>query len=185
MSRVSGGDGPRQREFLEATLPHLDTVHRIARHLAVDRWGAEDLVQETYLRAFAAFDRHRDESTRAWLAVICLNAARSRARSDRRRVREVPDAEAEPPPASPDPVAETALAGIERDAIDRALRQLPEEQRICILLMDVAGYSASEVAVIRGCGRGTVLSRVYRGRQKLAGLLAGLRADAEADRELP
>ncbi len=65
------------RAFLEAALPHLDAVYRVARHAARDHHHAEDLVQETYLRAFAAFDSHRGPSTRAWLVTICLNLARA------------------------------------------------------------------------------------------------------------
>lgn len=164
---------PDHRAFLDATLPHLDAVYRLARHLAAGPQEADDLVQETYLRAFAAFGQHRGEHTRAWLAAICVNAARAEARRARRRPRELLGIEPEPPPVIDD-AAEQALANLERAQIARALAQLPEEQRLCILLMDVAGYTAAEVAEIRGCARGTVLSRVYRGRRKLATLLADL-----------
>lgn len=78
-------DKPEQ-EFLEATLPHLDTVYRVARHLGADRWNAEDLVQVTYLRAFAGFSCHVGPSTRAWLVTICHNLARSEGRRRARRV---------------------------------------------------------------------------------------------------
>jgi RNA polymerase sigma-70 factor (ECF subfamily) len=74
------------RAFLEAALPHLDAVYRVARHAARDQHHAEDLVQETYLRAFAAFDSHRGPSTRAWLVTICLNVARGDGRRRARRV---------------------------------------------------------------------------------------------------
>jgi RNA polymerase sigma-70 factor (ECF subfamily) len=178
--RTAGGE---HQAFLDATLPHLDTVYRIARHLADDSWDADDLVQETYLRAFAKFGQHRGENTRAWLAVICLNTARSEARRRRRRPGELLAADPGPETIASDDVAAQALASLDRRDIAHALSQLPEEQRICILLMDVAGYTASEVASIRGCGRGTVLSRVHRGRRRLAGLLAGVRINEEVNRE--
>jgi RNA polymerase sigma-70 factor, ECF subfamily len=54
--------------------------------------------------------------------------------------------------------------------------QLPEPQRLCIVLMDVAGYTASETAELLGCPRGTVLARVHRGRVRLARILAGSEA---------
>src|SRR5260370_33310269 len=73
------------RAFLDATLPCLDVVYQVARHAAVDGQEPEDLVQETYLRAYAAFGSWRGGSTRAWLAAICLKAARSGARRRRRR----------------------------------------------------------------------------------------------------
>jgi RNA polymerase sigma-70 factor (ECF subfamily) len=61
--------------------------------------------------------------------------------------------------------------------IEAGLARLPEEQRWCILLMDVAGYTARETAQILGCPRGTVLARVHRGRRRLARLLTGCRAE--------
>lgn len=169
-------ESPGHRAFLDATLPHLEAVYRLARHLAADPAQAEDLVQETYLRAFANFDQHRGEHTRAWLAAICLNVARTETRRLRRRPQEVQGLDPEPAGAhtDPDEVVDRAIAALQRREIGHALAQLPEEQRLSILLMDVAGYTAAEVAQIRGCSRGTVLSRVYRGRQKLAALLADL-----------
>src|SRR5260370_24456895 len=81
------------RGFLEATLPHVEAVYRVARQSAGAGQEPEDLVQETYLRAYAAFGSYRGENTRAWLAAICLNAARSEARRRRRRPLELPAGE--------------------------------------------------------------------------------------------
>jgi len=169
-----GGD---HRAFLDATLPHVDVVYQVARHAAGTGQDPEDLVQETYLRAFAAFGSYRGENTRAWLAAICLNTARSEARRRRRRPWEVPaqallDAL---PVARADEardVADVVIAGLDARAAARCLAQLPEPQRLCIVLMDVAGYTAREAAEALGCPRGTVLARVHRGRRKLAQLLA-------------
>jgi RNA polymerase sigma-70 factor (ECF subfamily) len=169
-----GGD---HREFLETTLPHVDVVYQVARHAAGAGQDPEDLVQETYLRAFAAFGSYRGENTRAWLATICLNAARSEARRRRRRPWEV-SAEAlldDLPTVGGDEardVADVVIAGLDARAVARCLAQLPEPQRLCIVLMDVAGYTAREAAEALGCPRGTVLARVHRGRRKLAQLLA-------------
>jgi RNA polymerase sigma-70 factor (ECF subfamily) len=173
-----GGD---DRAFLEATLPYLDVVWQVARHAAGDGLDPEDLVQETYLRAYAAFGSYRGENTRAWLAAICLNAARSEARRRRRRPWEVPAAalldalplaRAGSGEAAPD-VADVVIAGLDAQAVSRCLALLPEPQRVAILLMDVAGYTARETAEALGCPRGTVLARVHRGRRRLAQLLAG------------
>src|SRR5260370_26418060 len=78
------------RAFLDATLPYVDVVYQVARNAARDGQEPEDLVQETYLRAYAAFGSCRGRNTRAWLAAICLNAARSEARRRRRRPWEGP-----------------------------------------------------------------------------------------------
>jgi RNA polymerase sigma-70 factor, ECF subfamily len=168
------------RAFLDATLPYLDVVYQVARHATGDGQDPEDLVQETYLRAYAAFGSYRGENTRAWLAAICLNVARSEARRRRRRPWEVParsllDAlpvtRADGGEGAPD-VADVVIAGLDARAVSRCLALLPEPQRVCIVLMDVAGYTARETADVLGCPRGTVLARVHRGRRRLAGLLA-------------
>ncbi len=167
------------RAFLDATLPHVDMVYQVARHAAGAGQDPEDLVQETYLRAYAAFGSYRGGNTRAWLAAICVNAARSEARRRRRRPWEFPaQALLDGLPGAcgsygletPD-VADVVIAGLDAQAVSRCLAQLPEPQRQCIVLMDVAGYTARETAQALGCPRGTVLARVHRGRRRLAQLL--------------
>jgi RNA polymerase sigma-70 factor (ECF subfamily) len=166
------------RAFLEATLPYLDVVDQVARHAAADGQDPEDLLQETYLRAYAAFGSWRGQNTRAWLAAICLNAARSQARRRRRRPWEVPSrVPLEELPVDgtggmhAGDVADVVIAGLDAQAVARCLALLPEPQRACIVLMDVAGYTAREAAEALGCPRGTVLARVHRGRRRLARLL--------------
>ena len=168
------------RAFLDATLPYLEVVYQVARHAAGDGQEPEDLVQETYLRAYAAFGSYRGENTRAWLAAICMNVARSEARRRRRRPWEVPArslldampaARADDGEGVPD-VADVVIAGLDAQAVSRCLALLPEPQRVCIVLMDVAGYTARETAQVLRCPRGTVLARVHRGRRRLARLLA-------------
>lgn len=177
----SGPIGDDHRVFLDATLPYLDVVYRVARYAGADAGAAEDLVQETYLRAFAHFDQHRGADTRAWLAAICLNVARSEARRRRRRPAEVSEAEADELAGEPEEVTDQVLASLDRDAIRAGLARLPEPQRVCVLLMDVAGYTAAETGRILGCPRGTVLARVHRGRRRLAVLLTGHLLDGEVD----
>jgi RNA polymerase sigma-70 factor, ECF subfamily len=166
-------------EFLDATLPHLDVLYRVARHAGRDHHQAEDLVQETYLRAYAAFASHRGPSTRAWLVAICLNLARSDGRRRSRRVAESPLAEEDVLPAEDRDVADEALAGLDAERVGRGLSRLPEEQRLAIVLMDLAGLTAAEVAAQLRCSRNTVLSRVHRGRRRLATILS--REDAGRD----
>jgi RNA polymerase sigma-70 factor, ECF subfamily len=157
--------------FLETTLPYLDVVYGVARGIARDSHFADDLVQETYLRAFAAFHTHDRTRTRGWLVAILLNAARSEGRRRARRgetlVADLPDAS-----GRHDDVGDAAMAACERDRIVAALAAIPEEQRLAVVLMDVAGLTAQEVADALGCPRGTVLARAHRGRRKLAAQLA-------------
>ncbi|HTV12395.1 MAG TPA: RNA polymerase sigma factor [Acidimicrobiales bacterium] len=175
----------KERAFLDATLPHLDVLYRVALHASRDHHKAEDLVQETYLRAYAAFETQRGPSVKAWLVTICLNLARSEGRRQARRVAEAPLSavhEHDHEPMAPRVgVAEEAIANIDRECVARALARLPEDQRLAIVLMDLAGHSASEVGEILGCPRNTVLSRAFRGRQRLASLLV----EEDVGRDLP
>lgn len=159
------------QEFLDATLPHLDALYRVARHAGHDHHRAEDFVQETCLRAYSAFASHRGPSTRAWLVAICLNVVRSDGRRRARRVAESPFPEADVYPAGGRDVDDEALAGLDADRVGQALSRLSEEQRLAIVLMDLAGLTAAEVAAQLQCSRNTVLSRVHRGRRQLATLL--------------
>jgi RNA polymerase sigma factor (sigma-70 family) len=87
-------------EFLEATLPAIDLVYNLSRRFVADPLDAEDLVQETYARAFDAWQKgRRPRNVEAWIATICLNAGRSWVRRASRR-REVPT---EMDPSLPDP----------------------------------------------------------------------------------
>jgi RNA polymerase sigma-70 factor, ECF subfamily len=159
-------------EFQRLTLPALDLVHNLARRFARERADAEDLVQETYLRAWAAWrSGRRPRRVEPWLATICLNAGRDRARRAATRP-ETPAAMATAgePPAAVD-VAEEAIGRVQRALVERALWALPAEQRVAIALMDLGGLTAAEVAKVTGSPRGTVLARVHRGRKALARLV--------------
>lgn len=158
-------------EFLRATLGAMDLVYNIARRVVPRAEDAEDLVQETYLAAFKAWgENRRPRRVEPWLATICLNLARSGFRHRSRRPVEVPWEDSAPAVSSEDPERE-ALAALDRAAVHRALWTLSDEQRIAISLVDIAGLSTAEAARAMGTPRGTVLSRLHRGRRALASIL--------------
>jgi len=166
------------REFLDATLPYVDAVWQVARHAARDGLEPEDLVQETYLQAYAAFGSFQGGNPRAWLAAICLNVARSEARRRRRRPLELSGvamtdvaAGAGTRDSGPD-VAELVMDSLDSQHISQCLAKLAEPRRMCIVMVDVARLTAREAAEALGCPRGTVLARLHRGRLRLAELLA-------------
>jgi RNA polymerase sigma-70 factor, ECF subfamily len=161
-----------QEEFQRLTLPALDLVHNLARRFSRERADAEDLVQETYLRAWAAWSRgQRPRRVEPWLATICLNAGRDRARRAATRL-ETPAADVFDDHPDEVDVAEEAIGRVHRGLVERALWALPTEQRVAIALMDLAGLTAAEVAKVTGSPRGTVLARVHRGRKALVRLVA-------------
>lgn len=161
----------RHRSFLDAALPHLDAIYRLARRSTRDQQAAEDLVQETFLRAFAHYEDGSIENTRAWLTTICLNLARSEGRRRAHRPEEVLVERLEHEPELAPDVFDHVRASLNRQEVEAALDALPPEQKTAIVLMDLVGHSASEVAAMLGCPRGTVLARAHRGRRRLAALL--------------
>lgn len=169
---IKGPMGSDQDDFLRATMGAMDLVFNLSCRLTHSRQDAEDLVQETFLQAFRAWkDHRRPKRVEPWIATICLNLARSRYRSAARRPSEVPLEEWKFEVRSSTDPESRAVAKIEREHLYRAMRELPEDQRVAITLVDLSGFSTYEAAEAMGTPRGTVLSRLHRGRRALARLL--------------
>jgi RNA polymerase sigma-70 factor (ECF subfamily) len=164
----------RGEEFLQATLGSMDLVHNLSRRLLRDEHAAEDLVQETYLRAYDAWTkRPRPDNVEPWMATICLNLARSEMRKRGRRPSEVLDPQSGADRAGASDVPAEVMQRLSAAAVHEALWKLPDEQRVAVTLMDLCGLTAAETAKVMGSPRGTVLSRVHRGRKALAVLVRG------------
>lgn len=160
-------------DFLQATLPATDLLYNLARRCTRSKQEAEDLVQETYLHAWRSWRSHRrPDRVEPWLATICLNIVRSDYRRSQRRPEEQFQSDPGVLEPSGDDTEAQAFAAVERDLVHKMLLQLPEEQRIAVTLVDLCGLTAAEAATITRSPRGTVLSRVHRGRKAL-GALAG------------
>jgi len=157
--------------FLDATMPHLDAVWSIARRMTADPAAAEDLVQETYVRAWRGFAAQGRGDVRSWLVAICLNAGRSELRRTLRLPRVVAGIDDVAELSAGHDVAGDAVANLQREAVVRALAALPEPQRRAIVLVDIGGLTAREAAEVESVPRGTILARVHRGRRQLAALV--------------
>ncbi|MFL5440913.1 MAG: sigma-70 family RNA polymerase sigma factor [Myxococcales bacterium] len=168
----------KRARFQATTVPHLDRLVALA-----SRWGdgneAEDYVQETYARAWVAFDQLRNpDAAFAWLCQILRTVANERRRNHARRQELVFIVEWESAHeelvASDDPSPlEDLLARLQTGKVREALRAIPEEFAEAIELHDVQGFKYREIAGITSVPIGTVMSRISRGRRLLAGLLAG------------
>jgi RNA polymerase sigma-70 factor (ECF subfamily) len=160
-------------------LDHLDALYRLALRLTRIPSEAEDLVQETYLRALRGAGRFvPGTDLRAWLFRVLRNAFLD---GRRREGRSPIDATGDPEVADARPEswlrgdAELErLRGVVGEEIEAALRELPEEARTVILL-DVEGLREAEIAEVMGCARGTVKSRLHRARAALRVRLAAYR----------
>ena len=165
-------------EFEQALQGQLDMLHNLTRRLTDSRHDAEDLLQDTCLASWQAWARHGSpEDPRAWWATICLNLARSRWRRRRTRPLESSDAEIEQTAdrtgthPSAGHVELEALTNLQAATVHQQLARLPHHQREAIVLMDLCGFTASQVGALLELPRGTVLSRVHRGHKALALLL--------------
>jgi RNA polymerase sigma-70 factor (ECF subfamily) len=168
-------------EFEEVALAHLGALYQTALRLTRNRAEAEDLVQETYLRAFRAFHRF-DPGTncRAWLFTILRNAFLNRVRHSGRELLEADTAgwEARQERAGSTLAGETPEERFFRTVVhgdvERALQTVPYVFREAVILADFEGLSYREIAEVVGCPIGTVMSRLSRGRQALRRELARL-----------
>jgi len=156
-------------EFLQSTLAHLDAVH------ALDPAAGARARRGPGPGAGAQGVRRRTGGTpprdpRAWLVTICLNTARSWYRRDAAGLELLTSDPAATLAGAVDPAAD-AIGRVRAEAVHKALWTLPEVQRVAITLMDLSGFTAQEVAGLTGAPRGTVLSRVHRGRKALAAAL--------------
>lgn len=166
------------KRFEAYVLPYFDLLYRAALRLAGQKADAEDLVQETCLRAFAAIDQLRNvESCKAWLFKILRSTYLRQWGEDpyRTRVIAVEDLEStladmmevlHDPYESDPPYVH--LVGVD---IRKAVLALPLPYREAVVLADVAGFSYREMAQILGVALGTVMSRLYRGRRMLRAAL--------------
>ncbi len=169
---------PERLGLAARALALADALHRLARYLAASEADAEDLVQETYARAFAALDRIDDGwDLDAWMFRILRNAFLSRARRAGRDPTEGgldtvdPDVDAAPDGALRGDAELEAMRGLVGEEIAAALRALGEEARTAVLL-DLEGFGEAEIAGILGCRPGTVKSRLSRARAALRARLA-------------
>lgn len=169
--------------FEDEALPHLDAVYRFALRLSGSIADAEDLVQETYLRAYKAWDQfERGTKAKSWLFTICRNVflrRRERAQRHDEIVAESAD-RAGPGPSLVNPVWVSTLgADPEGDFFDsivderilEAIADLPEEYRTALVLSDIEGMPYAEIADMIDVPVGTVKSRLFRGRRRLQKVL--------------
>jgi RNA polymerase sigma-70 factor (ECF subfamily) len=164
-------------EFEREAMPYLDSLYNTAYRLARNAQDAEDLVQETYLRAYRSFDRFTPGTNlKAWLFRILKNAFINEYRKRRAAPREEDfagieesfESRVDTDRATPIPnPEEEALARSLDEGVQGALDALPPDYRIAIVLADLEGFSYKEIAEILEIPIGTVMSRLYRGRKLL------------------
>ncbi len=168
-----------QARFSELAMPYMDALYSAALRMTRNAADAEDLVQETYLRAYRGFGGFKEGTNlKAWLYKILTNTFINSYRAKKRRPEEtdLDDTEdfylyrrlggLEAAAAERTPEAEV-LESIPEAVVKEALESLPEQFRMAVLLADVEGFSYKEIADIMDVPIGTVMSRLHRGRKQL------------------
>ncbi|TDE29081.1 sigma-70 family RNA polymerase sigma factor [Actinomadura sp. 6K520] len=171
-----GADQDRRR-FERDAMPYIDQLYAAALRMTRNPTDAEDLVQDTYARAYASFHQFKEGTNlRAWLYRILTNNFINEYRKQRRRPTEAPGEEIEDwqlaeaashTPGGLKSAETTALERLPDSEVRQALADLPEEFRLPVYFADVEGFSYKEIAEIMGVPIGTVMSRLHRGRRRL------------------
>jgi RNA polymerase sigma-70 factor, ECF subfamily len=172
----------KRADFERQALPHLDSLFGAAYRLTRNPRDAEDLVQDSLLRAYRFWDSfQQDSNCKAWLLRIVTNTFINEYQR-RKRSREILDAASAEQEATDGVLVHAAAhdkqsperALVEAsvsDDVQRALEQLPDDFRTAVILCDMQGLSYKEIAEIMECPVGTVMSRLFRGRKLLAAAL--------------
>ena len=181
-----GGANHRNVNLSAAALEHIDALYGFAMTLTRNRTEAEDLVQETYLRAVRAFGRlTSDSNLKSWLFAIMRNAWINQLRHSHSGPTFVElDADEADRSQWFDPLASDPhvvfVKKLERQEVRAAVESLPSLFGEIIVLREIEGFSYQQIASILGCPVGTVMSRLGRARAKLRELLTNCQAAAAA-----
>jgi len=162
-------------DFEREAVPHMDILYNYALRMTSNADDANDLVQETYLKAFRFWDKYeKGTNIRAWLFRIMKNSYINRYRKETKEPDTVDYDDIQNfyksiryATADPNDLEEKIFGGLLEDNVARAIESLPEDFRTVVILCDIEGLSYEEIAEFVDCPIGTIRSRLHRGRKML------------------
>lgn len=165
----AGTRGRREELFDRHIVPEIPVLFRVARSLTAQPADAEDLVQDTLVRAYRAVERFDGAHPRAWLLTILRRAEINQHRRRRPDFVREPEEQLDRLGAdrAQDSAEDAVLDGEFDAAIEKAFSALPENLRLPVRLVDIDGLTYAEAARALGVPEGTVMSRLHRGRRRI------------------
>ena len=165
----------KHQEFEREAIPHMDILYNYALRMTGNADDADDLVQETYMKAYRFWDKYeKGTNIRAWLFRIMKNSYINRYRKETREPDTVDYDQIQnfyhtirSESADPNDLQEKIFGGLLEDNVTRAVESLPEDFRTVVILCDIEGLPYEEIAEFVDCPIGTVRSRLHRGRKML------------------
>ena len=180
-SESNMGDAPKPEttswDFDSQTMPYVDSLYNTAYRMTGNSQDAEDLVQETFFKAYKYYDKFEEGTNlKAWLFKILKNTFINNYRKKKLEPRSVEFSDIEDsfekivrhdPDEQPRDPESRYLASVMDQGVKKALEGLPDDYRMVVILADLEDFSYKEIAEILECPVGTVMSRLYRGRKLL------------------
>lgn len=165
----------KQKEFLDEAIPHMNLLYNFARHLTGNEEDANDLLQDTYLKAYRFWDKYeKGTNIRAWLFRIMKNSYINKYRKNSKEPESVDFGEIEEfytsvqeEEAIEDNLAKKIFNNLFEDEVQKAIDELPTDFKTVIILCDIEGFTYEEIAEFLDIPIGTVRSRLHRARKVL------------------
>src|ERR1041385_2182856 len=153
-----------RERFIQVVLPHLDAAYNLARWTTKNEHDAEDVVQESCLRALRFIDSFRGNDSRAWVLSIVRNTCATWLGRNRTASAQPEELESASDDTNPEQIA---LRRVDIELLRKALEELPDEFREVIVLREIENLSYEQIAEVLGVPLGTVMSRLARARRRL------------------
>ncbi|MCC5934610.1 MAG: sigma-70 family RNA polymerase sigma factor [Candidatus Cyclonatronum sp.] len=175
MANLTSAEIQKQQDFNEEMLPHLDAIYNFALRLTADPNDAEDLVQDTIVKAFRFFSSYeKGTNAKAWLFRILKNSYINNYRKKSKQPHQVDYSEVSQyyesvrsEQSETTDLEDLMYREMMDDDVTTALTELPEDFRTVVLLCDVEGFTYEEIANMLDVPIGTIRSRLHRGRNLL------------------